>query len=83
MGERLVRLKQRGQITLPLEIRKRLQLNEGDLFEVHVDERRVVLEPVVRSRPLPVWNPAEQLSELAGITSLGGNALEDTERWDE
>jgi len=41
----LVRLKQKGQVVIPDEIRQKLELAEGDYFEVTTDGRRVVFTP--------------------------------------
>ena len=41
----LVRLKQKGQVVIPDEIRQKLKLVEGDFFEVTTDGRRVVFTP--------------------------------------
>ena len=41
----LVRLKQKGQVVIPDEIRQKLQLSEGDFFEVTTDGRRVIFTP--------------------------------------
>ena len=41
----LVRLKQKGQVVIPEDIRQQLQLAEGDYFEVMTDGRRVVFTP--------------------------------------
>ncbi len=41
----LVRLKQKGQVVIPDEIRQQLKLVEGDFFEVTTDGRRVVFRP--------------------------------------
>jgi AbrB family looped-hinge helix DNA binding protein len=79
----LVRLKQRGQITLPKAVRERLNLREGDLLRVSVEDGRMILEPVTPHRPIPVWVPIEHLDRLAGIVSLGGNAVEDAERYED
>lgn len=35
----------KGQITVPLEIRKRLGLKKGDRVEFVVDEKRTILRP--------------------------------------
>jgi AbrB family looped-hinge helix DNA binding protein len=45
-------LKGRGQITIPVNIRKTLGLNTGDLLEVEVSRGRIVLIPLqVVQRP--------------------------------
>lgn len=41
----LVKLKQKGQMTLPAEIRSALSLKEGDLLEVSVEGGKVSLSP--------------------------------------
>ncbi len=45
-------LKGRGQITIPIKIRKTLGLDTGDLLEVEVSRGRIVLIPLhVVQRP--------------------------------
>jgi AbrB family looped-hinge helix DNA binding protein len=75
----LVRLKQRGQITLPKSARERLNLKEGDLLRLSVEDGRVILEPATPRRPVPVWIAVKHLDRLAGAVSLDGNAVEDAE----
>ena len=41
----LVRLKQKGQMTIPADIRARLQLRAGDLFEATTEGSAIVLIP--------------------------------------
>lgn len=41
----LVKLKQKGQMTLPAELRRALSLKEGDLLEANVENGKVVLSP--------------------------------------
>lgn len=41
----LVKLKDRGQITLPVEIRRALNLESGALLEAKLEDGRVVLVP--------------------------------------
>jgi AbrB family looped-hinge helix DNA binding protein len=42
----LVRLKKAAQITLPLELRKRFNLEEGDYLEAEAVEEGILLKPV-------------------------------------
>jgi AbrB family looped-hinge helix DNA binding protein len=42
----LVRLKKAAQITLPVELRKRFNLEEGDYLEVEAVEDGILLKPV-------------------------------------
>lgn len=41
----LVKLKGKGQMTLPVEIREQLSLDEGDLLEANVEKGKIVLIP--------------------------------------
>lgn len=41
----LVKLKQKGQLTLPVAVRKALSLGQGDLLEATVEDGKVVLYP--------------------------------------
>jgi AbrB family looped-hinge helix DNA binding protein len=41
----LVKIKHKGQMTIPAEIRDRLQLQQGDLLEATTDGRSVILTP--------------------------------------
>lgn len=43
----LVKLKQKGQMTLPAEIRAALSLKEGDLLEVSIEGGKVSLSPKI------------------------------------
>jgi AbrB family looped-hinge helix DNA binding protein len=41
----LVRLKEKGQFTLPASIREKILAQTGDLFSITLEGNRVVLEP--------------------------------------
>ena len=41
----LVKLKQKGQLTLPVTVRRALSLGQGDLLEATVEDGKVVLYP--------------------------------------
>ena len=79
----VVRIREKGQVTLPLEVRRQLGLREGDLLEAAVKDGRIVLELVVRQTYEPVATPIYNLHGLAGIVSLGGDAVADSARYDE
>lgn len=55
--ELFVRIRDKGQVTLPLEARKRLGLQGGDLLEASVEHGRLMLELVVRGAEKPVRSP--------------------------
>lgn len=41
----LVKVRQRGQVTLPQDVRDELQLEEGNLLEASVENHAIVLKP--------------------------------------
>lgn len=81
----LVRVREKGQVTLPLDVRKRLGLRKGDLLEASVNDGRLVLAVVVRGEAAlaPVAAPVYNLDGLVGIVSLGGDAVADSARYDQ
>ncbi len=81
--EVVVRVKQRGQVTMPNAVREALSLREGDLLRVTVEGRKIILEPIVEGRAVAVPFDARRLDGLVGIVRLGGDAVEDTERVDD
>lgn len=69
MTER-IRLKRKSQVTIPKSIIDKLNLTEGDQFEVEVDEKgRIILEPMIsipRSQTwfwMDVWQEGEREAE--------------------
>jgi AbrB family looped-hinge helix DNA binding protein len=82
----MTRIRSKGQITIPDDVRKAAGLNEGDLMEVSVEGETIVLRPTVavpRSQAW-FWTTAWQAGERqasadidAGRTTLdeGDDAL--------
>lgn len=60
-----VKVLQKGKITIPLEIRKRLGIEEGDVLTLEVSGGKVVLIP-----PRFLLNPTEALDGLVKGVSL-------------
>ncbi|OIQ07934.1 SpoVT / AbrB like domain protein [Moorella thermoacetica] len=46
MEEQFIKPTERGQVTIPKEIREKLQINQNTRLRVYVDGNKVVLEPV-------------------------------------
>jgi len=44
-ARKLVRIQEKGQVTLPVEVRRRLGLKKGDLVAVEATEEAVVITP--------------------------------------
>ena len=78
----MVRMREKGQMTLPLEVRRQLGLHQGDLLEASVKDGKVLLELVARQGPTVV-SVVYNLDKLVGIVSLGGDAVEDAARYAE
>jgi len=47
-----VKLSSKGQLVIPRSIRQALGLNPGTQFEVQLEGRRIVLEPIQAAPPL-------------------------------
>ncbi|MBE3572474.1 MAG: AbrB/MazE/SpoVT family DNA-binding domain-containing protein [Moorella humiferrea] len=46
MKEQFVKPTERGQVTIPKEMREKLQINQDTRLRIYVDGNKVVLEPV-------------------------------------
>jgi bifunctional DNA-binding transcriptional regulator/antitoxin component of YhaV-PrlF toxin-antitoxin module len=77
----LIRVREKGQVRLPLELINQMGLQKGDLLEAPVEDGRIVLELVVRHREAPVPVPVHALEELVGMVKLGGDAVIDSARY--
>ena len=59
------RIRQKGQVTLPKELRERLTLSEGDEVEFYLDERgRVVVQKVQTIPPDQAWFWTERWQKM-------------------
>ena len=65
----LTKVTRHGQITLPSEVRRAMEIEEGDLIQVDMEDDRIVLVPkrlVDKSQAYfwtPVWQAAEAEAE--------------------
>jgi len=77
----LVQVKKKAQITIPLKIkiRKAVGIDEGDMLDVEVKDKKIVLKPVKRKKTELKLIPASELKKLRGIFAIGGDAVKDTE----
>ncbi|AOQ23293.1 hypothetical protein MTAT_18250 [Moorella thermoacetica] len=46
MEEQFIKPTERGQVTIPKEMREKLQINQNTRLRVYIDGNKVVLEPV-------------------------------------
>jgi AbrB family looped-hinge helix DNA binding protein len=61
----LIRLRPKGQITLPDSVRRQAHIDEGDVLEVSVEEQGIVLRPkkLVDADQAWFWTEAWQRGE--------------------
>jgi AbrB family looped-hinge helix DNA binding protein len=67
----LVRLSSKGQLVIPMAIRRALKLSPGAEFHLEVVERKIVLEPVASESPIDAL-----YGRFAGCDLLGDLELE-------
>lgn len=75
----LIQVKKKAQITIPLKIRQATGIEEGDMLEVEVKNKEIVLKPVKGGKIKLKYVDIKEFSKLKGIVSLGGDAVKDTE----
>jgi AbrB family looped-hinge helix DNA binding protein len=63
-----VKIKQKGQVTLPMSVRKELNLQEGDLLELAVQKGSIVLQP----RELTARSSRKATKKPEGLMSYFG-----------
>ncbi|MBI5213068.1 MAG: AbrB/MazE/SpoVT family DNA-binding domain-containing protein [Nitrospirae bacterium] len=76
----LVHVKKKAQITIPLKIREAVGIAEGDVLDVEVRNKEIVMKAVALGKMKVKFIDAKEFSKLKGIISLGGDAVKDTER---
>lgn len=75
----LVQVRKGSQITIPSKIRKAMGIKEGDMLEVELQDKQLMLKPAKRKEVELKLVPAKELRNLVGIVSIGGDAVKDTE----
>jgi len=78
-----VRVLRGGQITMPKELRESLEIKEGDILEVEMENRKVVLKPKVLVDKDQAWARLSQVMKKVGTRhrkisekEVEGDALE-------
>jgi AbrB family looped-hinge helix DNA binding protein len=76
----LIQVKKKAQITIPLKIRKAVGIDEGDILDIEVKDKTIILKPHIRRKRIKI-KPVDVslLDKMAGIFSIGGDAVKDTE----
>ncbi len=55
-----------GQITMPKELRKVLEIKEGDILEVQMEKNKVVLKPKILVDKAQAWERLNQVMAKVG-----------------
>ena len=80
----LVKIKDKGQVTLPAKIRERLGLDVGDYVEVTEEGNRIVLIPQAVAPRHPAIDAALEAAladERAGRVTPEFDSMEELEAW--
>lgn len=68
-----VRVKRKGQVTIPSELRSKLGIEEGAILEVTTDDGSIVLKPLPRLEPCEPVGEEEHKRILAELDELRRN----------
>jgi AbrB family looped-hinge helix DNA binding protein len=63
-------LTSKGQVTLPVEVRKRLGLRQGDQIEFDISHGETVIRPVRRTNPFEKWRGAAAGAFPGGLKEI-------------
>lgn len=68
----LIRVRPKGQITIPEEVRRALRLEEGDLVDVVIEDGSIVLRPkrLIEASQAWFWTDAWQAGEREASTDI-------------
>jgi len=61
------RLSSKGQVVIPRKVREELDLEPGTVLRVHVDGRRIVLEPVSQALVAELYGMFEGVDMLSDL----------------
>lgn len=68
-----VRVKRKGQVTIPLELRSKLGIEEGAILNVTTEDGAIVLKPLPRLEPCEPVGDEEHKRILAELDALRRN----------
>ncbi len=73
----ITRVRTKGQITIPEEIRRTLRLEEGDLVDVAIEEGSIVLRPkkLIEASQTWFWSDAWQSGEHEASADISAGRL--------
>jgi AbrB family looped-hinge helix DNA binding protein len=66
----MVRVKRKGQVTLPAKVRSKYRIEEGDMLELKAEEGSITLRPRPLPEPGDPVGTEEQAKVLSGLKEL-------------
>ena len=75
----IVRITRKYQITIPKEVREKLNLRIGDLLKVEVEDDKIVLKPLIKRKRNPIRELLNLVKEPLNVDAV--KLVE--ESWDE
>jgi AbrB family looped-hinge helix DNA binding protein len=81
----LTRVRPKGQITIPEEVRRALRLEEGDLVDVTIEDGSIVLRPkrLIEASQAWFWTDAWQAGEREASADIDAGRVTRYESEDE
>lgn len=90
MRDEIMRISAKGQLTIPISIRKKLSIREGDYLQVQLDGGSIRLRKIEPVQPLGENDPIWQMAGSAASGREDGSAnhdrliaSEEIKRWQE
>ena len=88
MPEEIMRVSAKGQLTIPVSIRKMFDIREGDYLSIRVENGEICMKKVKTTQPL---SPEDPIWKLIGAGESGSSDIsenhdqflvqEETKRW--
>lgn len=66
----IVRITRKYQITIPKEVREKLNLRIGDLLKVEVEDDKIVLKPLIKRKKDPIKELLNLVKEPLNIDAV-------------
>ncbi len=80
-----VSVQRRNLITLPKEIRQKLNISEGDMLNIHIDNNKIIIEPykLVPSSQAYFWSKKTQEDMLEAKKDVKNGRVREFSNLDE
>lgn len=68
MDDQIMRVTAKGQLTIPISVRKKINIQEGDYIQFTVEDHEIRLKKVEPIKPL---SPEDPIWKMVGIAESG------------